>query len=145
PRQRSVELHDRGDPRSYRWTGHVSVTAMADPATVEQRLAAIDARLQELEDREAIRHVLYTYARGVDRCDADILKERVYFADATDLHGWTFGGNAHEFVDHVLELLRHNPINRHMISNPNIELDGDRAFVESYYISTHRLPVDGGV
>jgi hypothetical protein len=34
------------------------------------------------------------------------------------------------------------PYKRHSITNPIIELDGDRAFVESQFDSTHRLALD---
>ena len=39
----------------------------------------------ELADREAIRDCLYRYARGMDRCDEEMLRS-AYWEDALDDH-----------------------------------------------------------
>ncbi|MDD9961727.1 MAG: nuclear transport factor 2 family protein [Gammaproteobacteria bacterium] len=38
---------------------------------LESRLAALEAELGELRDREAIREVIHRYCQAVDRCDLD--------------------------------------------------------------------------
>ena len=60
----------------------------------------MDATLQALLDREAIRDVALRYCRGVHRLDAALMKS-AYWPDATDDHG-AFKGNAHEFVEHCM-------------------------------------------
>ena len=100
------------------------------------------ARLELLECREAIRDVMYRYARGADRGDIDLLKS-CYWPDATDCH-WFWNGNAHDFADYVIPLLRQIPNSQHSITNPIIELDGDRAFGECQWYVLHRIPLDDG-
>lgn len=98
------------------------------------------ARLEDLEAREQIRDVLYRYARGVDRGDIDLLKS-CYHPDATDCH-WFFNGKAHAFADFVIPLLRKIPNSQHSITNPIIDLDGEKAFVECQFYVVHRVHVD---
>ncbi len=98
-------------------------------------------RLAALEAKEAIRECLYRYARAVDRCDVEMLKT-VYHPDAIDVHGGVFAGNGHEFCEYIVPMMSAAIVNRHLITNPLIELDGNRAFVESQYVSTHRVAVD---
>jgi len=38
---------------------------------LESRLAALEAELGELRDREAIREVIHRYCQAVDRCDLE--------------------------------------------------------------------------
>jgi len=97
-------------------------------------------RLRVLEDREGIRDVLFRYARAVDRCDLDLLKS-CYWPDSTDVH-WFFNGNGHAFAEWVIGLLARIDNTQHSITNPIIELDGDRAFVESCWHVMHRVPLD---
>ncbi len=103
-------------------------------------LTAALRRLEVLEAREAIRDVLYRYARGADRGDVELFKS-CYWPDATDCH-WFWNGNAHSFADFVIPLLREIPNSQHSITNPLIELDGDRAFVECQWYVLHHIPLD---
>jgi ketosteroid isomerase-like protein len=105
---------------------------------LEERLDRIESELRTLRDREAIRDVLYRYCRAVDRLDLALLKS-CYHEDAYDAH-WFFNGNAHDFADYVIgEVLPGCVASEHAISNPIIELDGDRAFCESRVTVLHRL------
>ena len=63
---------------------------------LEQRLAALEAEVQERKEREAIREVIHRYCQAVDRCDLEMLKS-CYWEDGYDDHGF-FAGNAHEFI-----------------------------------------------
>jgi hypothetical protein len=103
-------------------------------------LGSVLARLETLEAREQIRDVLYRYARGADRADLELFKS-CYWPDATDLH-WFFNGNAHEFSDYVIPLLREIPNSQHSITNAIIEVNGDRAFVECQWYVIHHIPLD---
>jgi len=105
-------------------------------------LRTLAARLEALEAREAIREVLNDYARGVDREDLELLRS-CYHPDAVDVH-WTFIGNAHEFAQDVIDKMGGLPNKKHYITNAAIELDGERAFVESSFLATQRIPLDGG-
>jgi len=98
-----------------------------------------DARVQLMWDRQEIERLLYTYCRGVDRQDLDVLKS-VYHPDAIDEHGY-FVGNAHEFAEHVLARMAINvSYGQHQVSNPLIEVEGDKAICESSYWGFHKVP-----
>jgi ketosteroid isomerase-like protein len=111
---------------------------------LETRLAALQAKVDELSAREAIRDILYRYARGVDRADVELLKS-CYHPEAVDAH-WTFIGNAHEFAEEILKphQMGKIPLLKHFITNILIELDGDRAFVESSFLCMLELPLEEG-
>ncbi|KAF4233191.1 hypothetical protein CNMCM8980_004486 [Aspergillus fumigatiaffinis] len=105
----------------------------SESSVIEQRLAVLEAR-------EAIREVLYTYARAADRADLELFKS-CYHADGTDCH-WFYNGNAHEFANYVIPLLRKISNSQHSITNAHITLNGNRAFVESQWYVLHRIPLD---
>lgn len=89
--------------------------------------------LRELQDREAIRNVIATYSRGVDRMDRELLIS-VFHPDAVDDHG-VFLGSREEFADwaianHTASHLSH----QHCILTHTCDLDGDTAHTETYYM-----------
>jgi hypothetical protein len=107
-------------------TGRHTVTS-----TVESSRA-----LQELLDREEIRALMYRYARGVDRGDLAMIRS-VFLPEGTDKHGH-FDGPAAEFAQGVVE--RGDAVKvvgNHHITNMTIELDGDRAYTETYFLAFH--------
>jgi hypothetical protein len=112
---------------------------------IESRLAAVEERLKrldELEAKEAIRDGLYRYARAIDRCDVELLKS-CYHPGAPDYHG-VFAGKAEDFCIYMPpEMKRYRSV-RHTLTNPLIELDGDRAFVETFYWCVLFLDAAGG-
>lgn len=109
-----------------------------DSQATSDVIAGLVARIEQLEATEAIREVMYRYARGADRCDLELFKS-CYWPDATDLH-WFWNGNAHEFADYVIPLLAEIQNSQHSITNPLIEIDGDRAFAECQWYVVHRIP-----
>jgi len=102
-------------------------------------------RLDALTAKDEIRGVLTRYARATDRGDVDLLKT-CYFEDGIDAHGEAFVGNAHEFAEFMLGADQLGQLRdyRHYITNTTIELDEDRAFVESSFLCTLELPLTGG-
>ena len=89
-----------------------------------------------------IRQVLYRYCRGVDRGDRAMLKS-VYHPDAEDDHG-SWRGLGRDFADYIVDALDGaDSASQHHITNVLIELDGDRAAVESYFLAFHPYRVDG--
>lgn len=87
--------------------------------------------MNDIIDREAIRDVIYRYARAVDRNDKQLL-ESVYWPDAIDERD-SFTGSRDEFVAWVLpQLHRVASVAQHLIGNILIRVDGDMAAVESY-------------
>ena len=93
--------------------------------------------LRRLLDKDEIRDVCLKYTRGIDRHDADIAAQ-AYHADAVDDHG-TFIGAARGFIRHVNDLhARHWNTHQHYVTNQTIELAGDVAHVETYYLAALR-------
>ena len=102
-----------------------------------------DLITRKLRDELEVREVLTRYCRAIDRCDVELLKS-VYWPDATDDHV-IFVGNAIEFADFVLPLLRqHTECTMHMIGNCWLQLDGDAACSETYVHAYHRLRTADG-
>ena len=98
--------------------------------------------LQILLDRQAIGDVLISYCRAVDRADLDLLRS-CYHPDATEDHGGTFAGSASDYIDGLAPILPRGGTMTHTTTNLLIELDGDRARVESHILAFARLKKDG--
>lgn len=108
----------------------------------EPDLAAV---VDRLASKDAIRELMYSYARGIDRCDVDRLHS-IYWPDATDDHGF-FVGNAIEFADSVVPQLRgsmHRTM--HNITNISVEFESDDlARAETWCIALHEYDGEDGV
>jgi SnoaL-like domain len=120
---------------------------MSDETTnARSECNAIEARLRQLEDRQAIHDVILRYCRGVDRSDPDLILS-AFHDDAIDNHF----GVVLPFREAITTLKaarnRSSPsmtTSMHNICNVLIELDGDVARCESYLIVIVRIPKDGG-
>ncbi|SES15646.1 nuclear transport factor 2 family protein [Sphingobium sp. YR768] len=89
-------------------------------------------------DRAEIQNVLARYCRGIDRLDEELLKA-VYHPDANDDHG-VFNGNAYEFIEMVLPLLKDiTSGGSHMLFQSQIDVVGDRAAAETYFLAYQRM------
>jgi len=87
-------------------------------------------------DRAAIVNLLGTYCRALDRLDLELLKS-VYHPDGFDDHG-TMKLNAHEFAEKIIARLRATCVyGMHTITQAVIEISGDRAKSEAYYLGLH--------
>src|SRR5580700_852510 len=94
--------------------------------------------LRQLLDEREIREVLYRYCHGIDRCDEEELLS-VYHPGAVDEHG-VMSGTAEEFVAKAVPGIRASTESQsHFIGNITINLQGDVAHVESYFVSAARV------
>ncbi len=92
--------------------------------------------IRELKDRQEIYDCMMRYCRGVDRLDRDLVAS-CYHSDGYDDHG-VYSGPAAGFVDWVLSLYKEHMItSHHEITNHYVDLDGDTAHVESYWVASH--------
>ena len=99
--------------------------------------------LQALLDREAIRDCLYRYCRGIDRLDEEALRS-AYWPDATDRHG-AYQGPAAGFIERALRNLQSAGRMVHQLGNILIDLHGDSAAAESYFLAfQEEAAADGG-
>ena len=100
-----------------------------------------EARLDELIAKQEIYERLCDYMRGQDRLDP-VLHRSVFWDDATTDYG-IFKGDADGFVEFAQNALRPHKSNQHLIGQVRIDLEGDVAFGEVYFIAFHRIEQDG--
>jgi hypothetical protein len=93
----------------------------------------IARELAEIRAEREIRNVILRYMRGVDRKDYELMVS-TYHEDAVEDHG-PIKLSPRDFVEGVRK--RHETIEQasHFIGNCLIEIEGDRAFAETYCIS----------
>ncbi|MDX1579988.1 MAG: nuclear transport factor 2 family protein [Alphaproteobacteria bacterium] len=93
--------------------------------------------LELMLDEHAIRKVLELYTRGVDRLDAELVSS-VYWPDSHDDHG-AYKGPGQEFGPFVAEALKKGAAaTEHSLNQSLIEIDGNRARAETYFVAYHR-------
>jgi len=92
--------------------------------------------LEQVAAHIEIQQVLYRYCRGVDRGDAALVAS-VYHPDAIDAHG-SWKGLGKDFATYLVPNMDQVPlIGQHHITNVLIDVQGDQAAVESYFIALH--------
>jgi ketosteroid isomerase-like protein len=99
--------------------------------------------LRQLADRQAIRDLIYTYCRAVDRLDIP-LGHSIWHEDGyADYGADYYQGPGRAVIDKIcqqqLSLLSHS----HQVTNILIRLDGDQAGSEAYISGSMRLEKDG--
>lgn len=100
---------------------------------------ALAREVDQLRSENTIRKRLLTYARGIDRRNQGDIAQ-VFWPEA-DCHYGMFRGTAGEFCGEILGWLENSgmDLTSHMIGNIIVDLNGDRAFAESYLTAYHRL------
>ncbi len=100
----------------------------------EQRLAALEKKLQYLTDRQEILDCIARNARGCDRHDSEMLSS-TYHEQSIDEHGAANtmpGKQYHEWANRVHA--QGSIQNMHNITTHHCEIDGDVAHAESYSV-----------
>jgi len=94
--------------------------------------------LNELSDKLEITELLYRYATAIDGGDWPLLDD-VFLLDATaELRGETLEGRE-AIRDLIRGALSGLDASQHIIANPVIVIDGDKAHVTSYLHAQHYL------
>ncbi len=96
-----------------------------------------ESALDTLFAKQACTELVYRLARALDRCDEGLLRS-VFHPDATDDHG-IFKGSADAFVAWVLPALQGMERTQHLIGNVLIEVSGNTASGEAYFIANHDM------
>jgi ketosteroid isomerase-like protein len=96
----------------------------------------------QLADREAIRECLYSYCRGVDRVDVDLLA--TLFAPQATVTNSMFQGTAADWIESLPSASRPNLSSHHLVGNVLIDLTGDSADVEAYWTAHLQIANPGG-
>lgn len=97
----------------------------------------------DLVSKDQIRDRIIGYCRGVDRCDADLIRA-TYHDDAVEDHGDKYRGGPDGFVDWVIGHIAAMNGSMHALHQIDIEIAGDVARVESYATARHVLPAAQG-
>ena len=112
-------------------------------ADLQRQLTALAAEVRALRDHEDIRQAMYAYARGIDRGDAALL-EPAFHDDATDDHGNFQGDKATALANFARSAAStETTASVHHIGNMLIDLKGDEAHVETYFMASQRRELDG--
>ena len=90
-----------------------------------------EATLRTLADKDAIRDVLYTYCRALDRMDRP-LASTVWHPGATAHYDGIYEGTGEGFLDWVWKSHAAMERHSHQITNTLIRIDGDHATSEAY-------------
>jgi hypothetical protein len=91
----------------------------------------------DIADEMAIRKVLATYAKAIDRSDFETIAS-CYFPDAQEDRG-RFKGALPEFIAWLRQTLDGFESCWHLLGEPWIELDGDAARADTPCLGHHRL------
>ena len=97
-------------------------------------------KVQELADRAEILDCLHRYTRGMDRQDRELARS-AYHDDAIDIH-LTIVATVDAFLDWAFKYHAKQSCHQHYITNHTVELDGDTAHAETYYLFVGSYPND---
>jgi ketosteroid isomerase-like protein len=105
---------------------------------------AIDEKaLQKLIDKDAIRDLVLSYSRAIDRKDVELLRD-LYTDDATDTHGDSFDGPADKYCEFIAGSLPYMTYSGHHVCNHMISVEGDVGNGEVYALAYHVIPAQDG-
>lgn len=109
-----------------------------DPVYKHPRSMGARVGRPEVVAKQACYDTLMRYARGVDRCDPELVRS-TYHPDAYDDHGG-YQGDAGGFIDWVKpNVMDVFSCTMHKLGNCLIEVEGDRAYAETYAVAHHVL------
>lgn len=94
--------------------------------------SAMERKLAELLDRDAIWQVMQRYARGLDRLDNELARS-CYWDDAIEDHG-AFVGAPDDFIAWADGTTLAFETTSHGLMNHSCDLQGDDAYCETYYL-----------
>lgn len=123
-------VQSRIGPANRRWAADEQRRRVSE---MELDSDAIAEQVRWLVDREQIRDVLCRYVRGVDRVEPELIRS-AYHEDSADEHGFVVVSGS-QFAD---QRWRSSPLrgpSNHLLGEPFITLDGDAAYVETYFIA----------
>ena len=98
--------------------------------------------LETLVAKDAIRDVIYSYCRAMDRMDRELALSVWHPGGSAD-YGSTFHGTCEGFVEWVWTRHAGLEAHSHQVTNILIEVDGDKAASEAYAFATLRQTTAG--
>lgn len=103
----------------------------------------MDPRLAALLDKDAVVDCNARYARGLDRLDLDLYRS-AFHDDALDCRGGQ-PKTPEEFLEAFLPVQPTRKVTQHLLTTQSIELDGDTAHGETYYVAAVQHEGDADV
>jgi SnoaL-like domain len=98
---------------------------------------------EQLADKQAIRDLIYTYCRAVDRIDVP-LGHSIWHEDSVADYGEAYyQGPGKGVIDHICASHAHLLSHSHQVTNILIHLDGSSAGSEAYVSGTMRTEREG--
>lgn len=97
----------------------------------------MDPRLQAMLDHHEITQTLAEYCHGCDRCDEAHMSS-VYLEDSWDDHGSVKATGAEFARIMTARILRDTETLSHMLGQSLIQVDGDEAGAETYFLAVMR-------
>jgi hypothetical protein len=94
----------------------------------------VSAEIRSLLDRQTIWDCLMRYTGEVDRLDAELIRS-AYWPDAFDSHG-ALSGTPEQFIAKLFSTQTTREAGQHFVGNHAVQLHGDRADVETYFLSS---------
>lgn len=101
-------------------------------------------RVQALLDKQEIVDLMYAYARGIDRAEENLIRSAFHPDASIDFGPGIFQGAVSEFISWAMDVRSGMKATQHMIANIRIDLRGDTALAESYFMNWHRLDKSTG-
>lgn len=100
-----------------------------------------ESALADLLAKQEIAEVLYRYCQGCDRSDEAMLRGVFHDDCVTDHSGWS--GKSQDWVPMALDWLKDRVAVTHAVTNPYIEVDGDRAIMNCHFFAYNRAAKPG--
>jgi hypothetical protein len=111
-------------------------------ASTKEAIAKLEAQADVSDARAQITEILHRYARGNDRVDEAALRS-CFWPESTHQHG-SFKGKSQDFVGFAIKVVGKLKTCSHLITNVSIELAGDKAVSECYFLAHHRRTKKSG-
>jgi hypothetical protein len=119
-------------------------TSSAPPPVTTSTDSPFPPRVQALLDKQEVVDLMYSYARAIDRAEENLLRS-VFHPDATvDFGPGIFQGTVGDFIGWALDVRHGMKATHHIVANSRIDLRGDSAFAETYFMNWHRLDKSTG-
>lgn len=131
-----MERSDRRNALGAIFGAGVAGMAAGSAASAKAPRDGMAKQLDELLSRAQIEEVLMAYARGNDRVDEALIRS-CFWPESTHKHG-KFDGKSSDFVGFAMKIITGLKFTAHHISNVSIQVNGDRALSECYYLAHHR-------
>ena len=118
------------------WAKAPAGPAQTDVAALQDAVQRLTAQAELTEARRQITEVVHGYARANDRVDETLLRS-CFWPESTHQHG-SFKGKSSDFATLALGIVSKLKGCSHLITNVSIEVAGNKAVSECYFLAHHR-------